>query len=69
MCEEEDMVQCKSCKNKFNEIDICDSGMCFACDELDDTPTESECEYCSSRAVTNVCGTNLCEDCLENHTH
>lgn len=67
MCDEEDKVPCSGCGEKFESNEIRHDGLCELCHELDPTPTSEECDQCDGRAVKNICGTNLCEDCLEHY--
>lgn len=61
-------VECPGCHEKVDQDDLI-QGVCPTCHELDDTPTSEECEYCERAATTNICGTNLCDDCLEHYHH
>lgn len=65
------LVKCdnfEECGNKEKSEDLID-GLCVSCHEVDPTPTDNECDYCPEVAVRNICGTNLCESCLENYSH
>lgn len=66
MCDEE-KVQCSTCEKYFDPNEIGQDGLCDTCHELDDNPTSEECDQCDNTATTNICGTNLCEDCLEHY--
>ncbi len=63
-----DKVECPECHEEVEKDDIV-MGLCPTCHELDDTPTSEYCDYCPQEATTNICGTDLCDDCLENYHH
>lgn len=65
--DEEDKVECNNCEGLFDENDLNSKGLCDSCAELDSTPTSDECDFCDKVAVTNICGTNLCDDCEDNY--
>ncbi len=67
MCDEDDKVSCSTCGEQFDSEQIGHDGLCASCHELDYKPTSKRCDQCGGRAVTNICGTNLCEDCLEHY--
>lgn len=66
-CNEKDKVQCSDCEKYFFPNEIGHDGLCAKCHELDSTPTSEECDNCDGIAIKNICGTNLCEDCLEHY--
>lgn len=66
MCDEE-LVSCSGCNNDFPPDDLTSKGLCPSCVELDTTPTSKECDHCGDPATTNICGTDLCDDCLDHY--
>lgn len=65
----QEMIECDKCEEEFKKDDLIDD-LCHTCHELDDTPTSEDCDNgCDKLAVTNICGTNLCEDCEEHYHH
>ena len=67
MCDEEDKVKCSNCENYFDVDSLNNEGICARCHELDESPTSNSCEQCDNPAIKNICGTDLCEDCLEHY--
>lgn len=68
ICEScEDKVKCSDCESYFDKNELNSKGQCDSCHELDNTPTDSECEQCDNDATTNICGVNLCNNCLEHY--
>lgn len=71
--EEDDLVQCARCENMEDPDHLIKASngekICDSCYEIDPVPTSEECDQCPAPATSNVCGTNLCDDCRANYHH
>lgn len=68
MCDDSNkVVICSSCGKECDPDSIEQDEICASCQELDTTPTTEECDQCDGTAVKNICGQNLCDDCLEHY--
>jgi len=61
-----DKIKCTRCKKIENPDNLNEKGLCDNCAELGTEPT-GDCDHDGDKAVANIAGTNLCEDCLEQY--
>lgn len=67
MYDDEDVARCVECERYFASDDLNHQELCAECHELDPTPTSEYCDQCDNEAVENICGVDLCDDCLEHY--